>query len=248
MANSTITLHPRRVALILATLAVAVVAMSIVSQLAWQLTGNVGLRGIAHFLNVSEERNLPTAFAVMLLAIATLLLAAVFLMESRRGGEMLRYWVVLTCGFLWMTADEAMSFHERVMRPMRRLLGNEDLGLFYYAWVVPALALVAVLGAFFAKFLLRLPSPTGRRFLIAGTLFLSGAIGLELFGGRFDEKYGVNELMAAGETGLIMIQYSALATVEESLEMAGIIFFIWSLLWYLANEDAELIVRFRRVP
>ena len=244
MTSVTLALEPRRVARALALSAAAVVAVSIVGQLAWQLTGDIRLRGVAHFLYVNEERNLPTAYASLLLATATLLLVVVCALEARRGGGALRYWVVLTCGFAWMTADEALSFHERAMRPMRRLLGSDELGILYHAWIVPGLVIVAVLAAFFARFLLRLPSPTRGRFLFAASLYLAGAIGFEMIGGYFDEKHGIDALVSAGETGLLMLQYGVLTTTEESLEMAGVIFFIWALLGYMADPGAELKVLF----
>ena len=46
-----------------------------------------------------------------------------------------------------------------------------------------------------------------------------GAIGVELIGGRYLELHGVENLT-----------YAMITTVEESLEMAGVIIFIWALL------------------
>jgi hypothetical protein len=66
----------------------------------------------------------------------------------------------------------------------------------------------------------------------AATLFLGGALGVELVGSRYAEFHG-------GEN----LTYNIIATVEESLEMAGVIVFIYALLKYIADNYEE--VRFR---
>ena len=67
---------------------------------------------------------------------------------------------------------------------------------------------------------------------MAATLFIGGAIGVELVGGRHVELHGRQNWT-----------YSMIVTVEESLEMAGLIVFIWALLDYCADNYKE--VRFR---
>ena len=118
------------------------------------------------------------------------------------------------------------------LAPVRTLLGDSDLGFFYWAWVIPGTLLVAVLGLFFRRFLLDLPATVRIRFLSAATIYITGAIGCELIGGRYIEAHGSENLMV-----------SLIATIEEGLELAGIIYFIWALLKYCADNYRE--VRFR---
>jgi len=61
--------------------------------------------------------------------------------------------------------------------------------------------------------------------LISGALFLIGALGFEMLGGRY---YKLHE----SSTILIKVLY----TIEELLEMLGIAIFIYALLSYLVNE------------
>jgi hypothetical protein len=170
---------------------------------------------------------------VLLLFCAALLLAVIAILKKKeRDPERLK-WTVLACGFLVMAFDEALSFHEKLAEPMRRLLGDDvTLGVFYYAWVLPGMALVLVLAFYFLRFLLRLPAPTRLHFLVAGALYIGGAIGIELLGGRYEELYGDQSLT-----------YSMIATLEESLEMAGVIVFIYALFHYIFATYEE--VRFR---
>jgi hypothetical protein len=124
-----------------------------------------------------------------------------------------------------MAIDEAWSFHEMLVDPVRGLLGHDSLGMFYYAWVIPGMAGVGILALLFLGFLLRLPSSTRWSFLAAGTIYLGGAIGIEMIGGRYGEAYGFENLTAQLMTHL-----------EESMEMAGMIVFIFALLRYLAEQ------------
>ena len=56
-----------------------------------------------------------------------------------------------------------------------------------------------------------------------------------MIGGRFAELHG-------GDNPT----YVVIVTIEESLEMAGVIVFIWALLCYLADAHEEVRLRFER--
>ena len=112
---------------------------------------------------------------------------------------------------------------------MQILLGHENLGMLYFTWVIPAIAGVVLLGFLFLGFLLRLPPSTRVTFIKAGCLYLGGAIGVEMLGGRYAELHGYQNLT-----------YELFAHLEESLEIAGIILFVHSLLWYLAEQFPEI--------
>lgn len=88
---------------------------------------------------------------------------------------------------------------------------------------------VPILALFFMGFPLRLPLPTRLSFVGAGSLYLGGAISVEMIGGRYAEVHGFESL-----------SYQLMAHAEESLEMAGIIVFIYVLLRYLAEQYHEV--------
>ena len=64
-------------------------------------------------------------------------------------------------------------------------------------------------------------------------MYIAGVIGMELVGGRYAKLYGT-----------LNFTYSMLATVEESLEMAGLIVFIWGLLLYIGDSYNEIQLSF----
>ena len=234
-----ITLNPFVITRTLGALAFLIVLFSIAGQFSKHILGHDVLKGFVSLFYVDHEQNIPTFFSVLLLLFASSLLAIITLLEVKLRAPHASKWAILSFGFLCMAYDEAFSVHERLTLPVRTLLGDDNLGIFYYAWVIPAIALVFVLGLFFIKFLLNLPAITRFSFLIAATIYLGGAIGIELIGGRYDElyRYKFNELYGYNFT------YSMIATVEESLEMAGIIVFIHSLLSYCSDKYKE--VRFK---
>lgn len=121
-------------------------------------------------------------------------------------------------GIFLLATDEGCHFM-RLIEPVRGLLGHGDLGIFYFAWIIPAMAGVALLGLVFLGFLSRLPSSTRWSFMIAGSLYLGGAIGIEMLGGRQAELHSFENLT-----------YQLFVHLEESLEMVGIILFIHALL------------------
>ena len=64
---------------------------------------------------------------------------------------------------------------------------------------------------------------------IAAALFVGGAIGMELIGAKYAEAHGVFNL-----------PYSMLTTVEESMELAGLIVFIYALLRHIADNYKQV--------
>ncbi|SPP64679.1 Multidrug resistance protein (Efflux pump/antiporter) [Nitrospira lenta] len=236
-SNSTIPasirLQPSRITLVLAAVASCLVLLSFTSQFLRYGLGHDYLYGLLpiteELFHVDREQNISTLFSVTLLLCSGSLLVLIALMKRQRQDPDVSKWMILAGGFFYLATDEGWSLHERLIEPVRGLLGHGDLGIFYFAWIIPAMAGVALLGVLFLGFLFRLPSSTRRSFIIAGALYLGGAIGIEMLGGRYAELHGLKNLT-----------YQLFAHLEESLEMAGIILFIHTLLHYLAEQYPEI--------
>ncbi len=82
-----------------------------------------------------------------------------------------------------------------------------------------------VVGLAYSKFVWELPKDTRLRFITAGVIFLVGALGIEMLGAREADLHGYST-----------VTYCLLFTVEEMLEMLGIILFIYALLTHLAAQ------------
>ena len=230
-----ISLNPSSTALVLGAAAFLLLLASTGGQLSRFLLGHGRLKGLVPLFYLGGERNVPTFFSVLLMLFIVLLLATVAILDGKARAPHARKWVALSGGFLLMAYDEAFQVHERLIGPMRSLLGDGDLGVFYFAWVIPGIALVLALALFFLRFLLQLPTRTKLAFSIAGALYVVGAVGLELQEGRHAEVHG-----------LLNPTSVALATVEESLELAALVLFIWALLGHIADRHGEVQLRFER--
>ena len=209
-----VVVYPIRVAEALAAVALCLVVMSIV-------TGATGVGDEYFGLNVEES--VPTYFSTIILLIASGLLAFIAVLKRRRADLYSRYWALLSLIFLYLSLDEAARLHEMTEPRISRFA---DLsGPFYYASTVFTLALVLIVSATFFRFVLHLPPKTGKLFVAAAALYVGGALGLEMVGSTIDES--------AGTAGAM---YQIVTTLEETLEMAGVVLFIYALLHYLAVE------------
>ncbi|MTI21386.1 hypothetical protein E1176_10175 [Fulvivirga sp. RKSG066] len=81
----------------------------------------------------------------------------------------------------------------------------------------------------YIQFVFKLPKKTKKRIIIAAILFIGGAMGLEMLGG--------NHAYNHGREGLT---YAVLYTLEESLEMLGVIVLIYALLTFQSEKFDNL--------
>ncbi len=217
----------------LALIALALLTVSLLAALTSGLANPGDMSGFRRFLYVDAENNAPTYFSVVLMILNALLLASLAVRTLLSGSTLYRYWAGLSLGFFCMGFDESFEIHERFMKPMRKLIGDEDLGIFYYSWVIPALLLIAVLGGLFWRFLVAIRPTTSVRLLVAGALYLGGAIGVEMLGGWYVER-----------NSQANIGYLLIVTLEEGLEMAGLITLFWAVMRHHRDEFGAVRLHF----
>jgi hypothetical protein len=195
-----------------------------------------GIKPIVHQFYLDEESNIPTLYSSLALALAAGLLFVIGQFEALCQSFEAKSWKILAGIFLYLSMDELNSFHEALM-PLRYNLGLH--GIFYYAWVIPAIILVLLFVMAFLKFLRQLNRTTQLQFIGAGAIFVLGAVGFEMLGGAVTERLG--DAVVAFDP-----LYQALMTTEETLEMLGIVLFIYALLSYLNryHDVRELVLWF----
>ena len=125
--------------------------------------------------------------------------------------------------------------HELLTEPVRRQLGTS--GLFLFAWIIPYSVAVLALAVWAGPQLWRL----GRRFRVlfgvAAALFLCGAVGVEMLGGRYYEAHQTFDLT-----------YRLHQTVEETLEFCGLLVLIYTQLMLLSTRVSEARLQLRFGP
>ncbi|KPJ78880.1 MAG: hypothetical protein AMJ58_13020 [Gammaproteobacteria bacterium SG8_30] len=185
--------------------------------------------GLLPLLNVGTERNLPTFYSACAMLVCSGLLLLIARLEWSRPRGVGLYWAVLAAVFCGLACDEMLVLHEKLIAPVRNLLGTS--GALYYAWVIPYGAFALAFAGAYSRFLSRLPRRSALLFVLSGAVFVSGALVLEMLGAAWIESYGHG------------VGYVAFQTVEEAFEMSGIVLFIFSLLDYIGREH-ELQLRF----
>src|SRR5690606_12016722 len=138
-----------------------------------------------------------------------------------------RHWAWLSGIFLYMSVDEGATLHESFTGPVNKLF-NTLPGYLGFSWVIPYLIFVAIAAIAYTKFFLELDKKTRNGFLLAGVLFVVGAVGMEMVASQiihwgWDIRY-----------------YLAAPFVEELLEMSAIALFIIVLLQYVQEKTAEI--------
>lgn len=141
-----------------------------------------------------------------------------------------RHWLGLAAILTFVSIDEGSEIHERLIDPMRNLFGV-DGGILWFAWLIPGLVAVALFGATFLRFWLRLEPRIRWPLALAGCLYLVGAVGFEMVGGAYESSLGVQD-------GL----YSMIVAFEEGFEMLGQAVLVYALLTVLVPEPSSVVL------
>ena len=185
------------------------------------------LFGLVDLFDFAIEGNIPSFYSAVAILFCSALLALITHANWHKTDGNRFYWLGLTILFLFLAIDEAAAIHESVGSYFERFLNDE--GFLHFMWVVPYGIATAVLGLVYLKFVRDLPKNTRKRFIAAGVIYLTGVLGIEMFGAREADLHGT-------ET----VTYCILYTFEELLEMLGIVLFIYSLVSHLTQETGRL--------
>lgn len=210
-----IVLQERTVRWLLLLAAGVVSLLGLVAELVHQLVPS-SQSPLLPLLSLSVEGNFPTWYSSLLLAGCGVLLLIVAAAVRQSGGQFRRRWALLGAVFLYMSLDEAVELHEHLGELV------ELHGVLYFSWVVPAGLAVLLLGLAYLPFLKHLPVRTRWRFIVAGLIYVGGALVLELPLGWWAERAGRHNLV-----------YGLIDWVEETMEMFGATLFLLALLDHL---------------
>ena len=159
-------------------------------------------------LSLSYEGNVPTWLATVLLFSCAIAAAAI----AREAPLFRRHWWGVAAVFAYASLDEAAELHEN-------LGGTFNLGgVFYFDWIIPAAILLVVLALIFLPFVRALAPATRRRLILAGCLYVGGAVVMELPLGWWTERAGADTL-----------GYALIDWVEETMELVGASLALWAL-------------------
>jgi hypothetical protein len=189
------------------------------------------LFGLLDLFDFAIEGNIPTLYSAVAILLCSALLALITYTEWHKPESKRSYWLGLTMLFLFLAIDEGVAIHEAIGSYLERYLHAE--GFLYFMWVVPYGIAVVMIGLVFLKFVRELPKNTQTRFVMAGVIYLVGVLGIEMLGAREADLHDTYTVL-----------YSVLYTLEEMLEMLGIVIFIYALLSHITEETGPLSIVF----
>ena len=178
--------------------------------------------------NLDRELNFPTWYSALMLGFCGLLLRIIAVGKKQQSDRYTSDWRLLSVIFCLMALDEILSIHEVFIIPEI----SEALNLPWFLhsmWVIPGMAFVVWFGKRYRKFVSHLPAQSKRQFILAAVIYIGGALIMEMIGSHFAEAIGQQHII-----------YALIATVEEVLEMTGIVVFIYGLLFYLSKWTPQL--------
>jgi len=222
-------IHPRETALLFLAFVILVTVLHSIAQTVLFYTGNQDLRYITEYVDLDIEKNIPSLYSGFALLVSSLL----FFCISSLEGKNRRYWLGLAAVFLFLSLDEAFVLHERLGDYTANYIKSTGIlevsGLLYFPWIIPYSILMIVLALLYFRFILRLPHKTTVLLILSAIIFLSGAAGLDMLGGREAELHGC-----------YTVTYVVLFTIEEFLEMIGVVLLIYTLLDYIEQRFGHL--------
>lgn len=223
-----ITIFAQKIAQLLTCIVLVIVTASLVGQFSRYFLGRGNLLGLVHLFNINEEYNFPAWYSAFTLLICGVLLAIIALNKQLRKDRYTLHWKILSIIFVYLSLDEWFVIHETVNSSLNKLLQSAPNA---YWDVLNSVFLITFLLSY-AKFFFHLPKRSRYLFFIAGSLFVVGAVGVELIGvSYYPNLYHQPTFFS-----------EIIATVEEFLEMMGIIVFIYALLSYMSMymQDVKL--------
>ncbi|MGB3534024.1 MAG: hypothetical protein WBA13_10965 [Microcoleaceae cyanobacterium] len=198
----------------------SLVILSILSNVAIYLLPDFPIRdAVARKFLLHEEQTFPTLYSSIALFLGSVLFWIIAQHKSQLKDKYTLSWKALSGIFTYLALDELLSIHENFSRPMHKLGVN---GILHNAWVVPGMIGIAIFCVIFYQFFQHLPRYMKRLLLLSFAIFLGGAILVEIVGGYYKYLYGEANL-----------GYSLITTIEESMEMLGVVMLIHALLVYI---------------
>jgi hypothetical protein len=223
----TLKVNAKSITTFLLKIVCALLVANVLSVYLRVVSGYESAMGFIHMFDFDRELNIPAFYSSLAILLAAGILWFISRDQAKKSArEQAIYWKVLCFIFVFLSLDELLSVHEHFGRINTLLSG--DLNKYAQAtsnkiWFIPYGIIFLAVGVFFIRFFLNLPYSVKKSMILAGLVFVSGAVGMELLGGIVAKANGADSML-----------YALCYTAEEILEMLGIVLFIRVLIQYIA--------------
>ena len=222
-----IMLHTSKIIKFLSIVALVLIFIHINILVIYFLVDDPDKFDFIRMFDLDMERNVPTLFSSAIILISAFLFYLLSKSPSEQEKGARPYWLGLSFVFTFLAFDESAKIHEQLGDFTERFV--EATGYLHYPWVISYSILIVILGLFYMRFFWKMESKVFWSFMGAAVMFLSGAIGFELLGANESSIHSTDTIL-----------YSVYYTIEETLEMFGVIYLIWILLNLLENKTLEV--------
>lgn len=137
------------------------------------------------------------------LSVALLVTTALVVHAATRLRADHSWWSAVAAVFGYLAVDEGLMVHER----FDDVAGTA--GIAHFGWAIPGAVLLLVVAALFARWFFALESPLRQRLLVAGGLYVTGALVVEVLAGLWQTAHGEDRI------------FFLITTIEETLEVVG---------------------------
>ena len=180
----------------------------------------------AKMVRLVSEKNIPSLFSSLQLMLSGSLLYMIY-DQSKKGNSdrsVSGFWKFLSVVFYILAFDEWFTIHDTLGKLFSGSMGGlGDL----FGWTLLYMILMPLFLLVSIRFLLALPKTTALGFIASGTIFVLGAIGLELINkGEFQVFLNIH----VSSTGAYLIVF-----FEEFFEIIGIFLFNFFVFTYGQN-------------
>ena len=138
--------------------------------------------------------------------------------------------------------DEIASIHNTPSRRLGEVVGVHG-GWLMNAWILPALMLCLGVACCYFRFLFRIPRWMAFGFVGAATLYLTGAIGLEVIGSRIEYLAGGFDYDGRE---IYSLSFELIGVAEETFEYAGMLLTLGILIRRARELGAKFTLSFRK--
>jgi hypothetical protein len=197
--------------------------------------------GLLRMFDVSTEANLPTWYSDITLGFSSVLLLVIGLVKKGEHDRFAWYWLFMSLVFCFLSIDEASSIHEAVGSFM--LAHATSPGASKYNWMIPWGIFTLGFALLYVRFLLGLPRKTAVLMVVAGAIYVAGALQGGA-GGEFGTE--VAGAVLGQQIGTLSLTDVIVHDLGEWGEMGGILLFNYTLLTYLKDHIGPIVVSLGR--
>ena len=178
--------------------------------------------------HLDVEGNAPSFFACGLWGLNAFLFFLAWQAQRREPGRAWR-WLFLASLFGYFAFDELSSIHEHLVPACRAAFGAS--GVFSCAWIIPYGLAALLVAALLVPMVRNMPRPIRFWYVAAALVLVAGSIGMEMFEGPYLEKHARD------------LPYFCMMTMEETMEMAGLVGLIHASLLWLERKSGGVALR-----